>query len=60
VALVTPPVGMNLFVIHHITEGKYYADIVKGIIPFLLCMFLMIVMLVLFPEIALWLPNRMF
>ena len=55
---ISPPIGINLFVIQSIWDGKLQ-DIVFGTIPFHLLMFLLLVMLVLWPEIALWLPAHM-
>ena len=55
---ISPPIGINLFVIQSIWDGKL-SDIVWGTIPFHLLMFVLLVALVFFPEIALWLPNHM-
>lgn len=56
---ITPPVGVNLYVIYGITKKKYLNDIIRGVIPFLFIMVLMIVLLTAFPELALWLPDKM-
>lgn len=56
-ALITPPVGMNLFVIQGISSDIKMEDIVKGVFPFGLLMVLMIILLALIPEIATWLPR---
>ena len=55
---ISPPIGINLFVIQSIWDGKL-SDIVWGTIPFHLLMFVLLVALVFWPEIALWLPNHM-
>jgi C4-dicarboxylate transporter DctM subunit len=55
-ALLTPPVGMNLYVVKTITGDSLW-PIVKGNIPFAAILFLGAVVLFLFPEIALWLPR---
>ena len=55
---ISPPIGINLFVIQSIWDGKL-SDIVWGTIPFHLLMFVLLVMLVIWPEIALWLPHHM-
>jgi len=55
---ISPPIGINLFVIQSIWDGKLQ-DIVFGTIPFHLLMFALLVMLVFWPEIALWLPAHM-
>ncbi len=54
---ITPPIGINLFVIQSISCGKL-SDVVLGTIPFHLLMFVLLLMLVIWPEIVLWLPNH--
>ncbi|MBS0657091.1 MAG: TRAP transporter large permease [Verrucomicrobia bacterium] len=56
--LLTPPVGLNLFVINGIAPDIKFREIVRGIMPFLWLMVIAIALLCLFPEIATWLPNR--
>ena len=55
--LITPPVGLNLFVINGITPDVSLPTILKGAFPFMLCMVLSIVILCVFPELATWLPK---
>ncbi len=55
---ISPPIGINLFVIQSLWDGDL-GDVVMGTIPFHLIMFLLLVMLVIWPEIALWLPAHM-
>ena len=55
---ISPPIGINLFVIQSIWDGKL-SEIVWGTIPFHLLMFVLLVMLVFWPDIALWLPAHM-
>jgi C4-dicarboxylate transporter, DctM subunit len=57
--LITPPVGLNLFVINGITPDVKLTTILRGAFPFMLCMVLAIVLLCVFPEIATWLPQAM-
>jgi len=57
---ITPPVGLNLFVIHGISGGKHFKDIVIGSFPFFVIMNAMVVILYFFPDLALWLPSKMF
>lgn len=60
VAMLTPPVGMNLFVLHGITKGTCeFKDIIKGCFPYILLYALLIVLLWCFPSIATWLPHSM-
>ncbi len=56
---ITPPVGLNLFTIHAISGGYSFSEVVKGSAPYVVLMLIMIVILCVFPEIALWLPTTM-
>ncbi|MCB1740131.1 MAG: TRAP transporter large permease, partial [Gammaproteobacteria bacterium] len=56
-ALITPPVGVNLYVVHGVRNGGSMNDVIIGTLPFVMTMFVMIVLLVLFPDIALFLPE---
>jgi C4-dicarboxylate transporter DctM subunit len=58
--LIHPPVGMNLFVIQAQAPDIKIANIYLGIIPFLVAPFILIVLLFLFPQIALWLPKFLY
>ncbi|MFM9884304.1 MAG: TRAP transporter large permease [Burkholderiales bacterium] len=55
---ISPPIGINLFVIQSIWEGKL-SEVVIGTIPFHLIMFVVLGMVIFWPELALWLPARM-
>jgi C4-dicarboxylate transporter, DctM subunit len=57
--LITPPVGLNLFVINGITPDVRLPTILKGAFPFMLCMVVAILLLCVFPEIATWLPKAL-
>ncbi|MEH6633323.1 MAG: TRAP transporter large permease [Halopseudomonas aestusnigri] len=59
IGLITPPVGLNLYVINGIVPDVSLPTILKGALPFMLCMVLAIAILCVFPEIATWLPNYM-
>ena len=59
VGLITPPIGLNLFVINAIAPKIPTKDILWGALPYVLVMFLAIFILCLFPGIATWLPNQM-
>jgi len=59
VGLITPPIGLNLFVINAIAPTIKTKDILWGALPYVLVMFLAILILCIFPEIATWLPNQM-
>lgn len=56
-ALITPPIGVNLYVVQGVRGSGPMADVMIGIVPFLLAMFAMIAILVGFPDLALWLPS---
>jgi C4-dicarboxylate transporter, DctM subunit len=56
-ALITPPVGVNLYIVQGVRDGGAMNDVIIGTLPFVLTMFVMIGMLVLFPQIALFLPQ---
>ncbi|MCB2018110.1 MAG: TRAP transporter large permease, partial [Hydrogenophaga sp.] len=55
--LITPPVGLNLFVINGITPDVRLPTILRGAFPFMLSMVVAILILCVFPEIATWLPR---
>ncbi len=55
---ISPPIGINLFVIQSIWDGKLH-EVVRGTIPFHLIMFALLGLLMMFPELALWLPAHM-
>jgi TRAP-type C4-dicarboxylate transport system permease large subunit len=59
IGLITPPVGLNLFVINGITPDIRLPAILRGALPFVLLMVVGIVLLSLFPAIATWLPERL-
>lgn len=55
-ALITPPVGINLFVVQGIRERGPIRDVIRGVVPFLAALMAMIVALILVPDLALFLP----
>ena len=56
-ALITPPVGLNLFVVHNLRKSGSMNDVIIGALPFVAAMFLLLLLLALFPGLALWLPS---
>jgi TRAP-type C4-dicarboxylate transport system permease large subunit len=58
-ALITPPVGVNVFIIAGIATDSPMEDIFKGILPFFLADCVVIALIVMFPWIATWLPRTM-
>ncbi|WP_417726477.1 TRAP transporter large permease [Roseovarius sp.] len=60
IAVLTPPVGLNLYVIQGIGRGQVtVGDVIMGCLPFIGALILLIVILILLPETALWLPDQM-
>jgi tripartite ATP-independent transporter DctM subunit len=57
-ALITPPVGLNLFVVQSLRKGGSLNDVIVGSVPFVLAMFAMLALLIAFPGLALWLPAQ--
>jgi C4-dicarboxylate transporter, DctM subunit len=55
---ISPPIGINLFVIQNIWDGKL-TEVVLGTIPFHLIMFVVLAMVMAWPELSLWLPTKM-
>jgi len=55
---ISPPIGINLFVIQGIWDGKL-SEVVLGTIPFHLTMFVVLALVILWPDLALWLPQHM-
>ncbi|HUF92774.1 MAG TPA: TRAP transporter large permease [Candidatus Limnocylindria bacterium] len=59
IGFITPPVGLNLFVIQGMMRGARARDIVVGTTPFVVMMILLVIILFFVPELALWLPRQM-
>jgi C4-dicarboxylate transporter DctM subunit len=59
IALITPPVGMNLFVVQGIRRSGSFGDVVEGSIPYVFIMIGFTMLLIAWPSLALWLPRSM-
>lgn len=59
-ALITPPVGLNLFVVQNLRRGGPMNDVIIGAAPFVVSMAALLLLLALIPGLALWLPARFF
>jgi TRAP-type C4-dicarboxylate transport system permease large subunit len=67
VALISPPHGLNLFILHNVrmqtdgpgSRGRTITDLYLGVMPFVIVILLMIVLLLAFPALATWLPSTM-
>ncbi|MDA6131137.1 TRAP transporter large permease subunit, partial [Escherichia coli] len=55
-AMITPPVGLNLFVVSGITREKV-GEVVRGVLPFFALMVLALILIVIFPQISLLLAK---
>lgn len=56
-ALITPPVGLNLFVVQSLRKSGSMNAVIVGSLPFVAAMFVMLLLLALVPGLALWLPT---
>jgi tripartite ATP-independent transporter DctM subunit len=59
VGLVTPPVGLNLYIVKNIAPDIPMSHVLLGVVPFVIIEALVIVAVCIWPELALWLPNKM-
>ncbi len=59
-ALITPPIGINLYVVQGVRKSGKLTDVMIGTLPFVLTMFVMIALMLAFPQIALWLPGLVY
>jgi C4-dicarboxylate transporter DctM subunit len=58
-ALITPPVGMNLYVINSLRKDIRMSDIISGVFPFLVIMIFFLILVIAFPGMSTWLPSVM-
>lgn len=59
IGMITPPFGMNLFIIKSIDPNVRLGTVMRGVVPFIIADFIKIITLVAFPALALWLPSTM-
>lgn len=59
IGLITPPVGLNLYVLKGVVPSVSLKEILLGSMPFVYLMLASMVILAFFPQLALWLPNQM-
>jgi C4-dicarboxylate transporter DctM subunit len=57
--LIHPPVGMNVFVIKSVIKDVNMSTIFVGVLPFVVTDLIRLIILILFPLLATWLPTRM-
>ncbi len=60
IGLITPPIGMNLYVVQGVRNSGSIMDVIYGSIPFVLLMLAFTGLLIVWPQIALWLPQQLF
>src|SRR4029079_18778073 len=60
ISLISPPVGMTLYVIQAVRNEGYIGEVFLGTIPFFIPMQLMTIVLIHFQDLALWLPRKAF
>ncbi|SDK99623.1 TRAP transporter, DctM subunit [Modicisalibacter muralis] len=59
IAVVTPPVGLNLYALHGVCPQLSIEEIIRSALPFVAVQFLVLMLFVLFPSLSLWLPGLM-
>ena len=59
IAAVTPPVGLNAFALAGVSDDAGVEDVFRGVWPYVVCDIIVVVILIMFPEIVLFLPNAM-
>ena len=59
IAVVTPPVGLNLYALHGVCPQLSIEEIIRSVLPFVGVQFLVLMLFVLFPSLSLWLPGLM-
>jgi tripartite ATP-independent transporter DctM subunit len=59
IGLITPPVGLNLYVLKGVVPSVSLKEILLGSMPFVYLMLASMIILAFFPQLALWLPNQM-
>ena len=57
IAVVTPPVGLNLYALRGICPMLKVEEIIRSVVPFVIVQFVMLMIFVLFPDLSLWLPG---
>jgi tripartite ATP-independent transporter DctM subunit len=60
IGLITPPIGVNLFVIRSVTPDIAMGSIVRGVLPFITADLLRVLLIASVPALSLWLPNLLF
>lgn len=56
-ALLTPPVGMNLYVVQGVRKTGQLTDVMRGVMPFFIAILALVALISVFPSVVLWLPG---
>ena len=59
IALLTPPVAANIYITQAVDGHATSIDVIRGVFPFYICGFILLLLVVLFPQISMWLPSMM-
>ena len=59
IGLVTPPVGLNLYIVKGIAPDIPMSHVLLGVVPFVIVEIIVIIFVCIWPDLALWLPNKM-
>ncbi|WP_372966617.1 TRAP transporter large permease [Marinobacter sp.] len=59
ISLITPPIGMNLYVVQGVRGKGSITDVMLGSLPFLAIMLLFVLLIIIWPELVMWLPDAM-
>jgi len=59
IAMLTPPIGLNVFVMQRVAPEVPLFEIFRGVLPFVIICLILVVLIVAFPQLALWLPSTM-
>ena len=60
IGLLTPPVGMNCYILNQLVPSVKIGEIFRGVMPFVVICLLCVVLFLAYPQMVLWLPNRVF
>jgi TRAP-type C4-dicarboxylate transport system permease large subunit len=59
IGMISPPVGMNIFVVKNLLQGVSIGTVFRGTTPFTVALVVMLALLIAFPQMATWLPGYM-
>ena len=59
IGLITPPFGINLFILDGVAGGGKFEAVTRGALPYVLVLLLGVAIIIVWPSLVLWLPSRM-